>query len=361
MPGHSAEDLGQAYMTQPAAGDYGQEAQQPDAVHEEPVKVSMTVPEGALPGTKLQYAAPDGQELRLTVPDGVPPGSLMTLTQDPVTKQWKCMAEPVESPVPSEMQPHQQQHQSYAAQPAPYSAPAPSERVVGATYVNQTTPVVTYMGGGQVTTTPTPLVTHMVPRVLNHNPLPVNLSYVPPPSAQQAVAMMPSQVIVGQPGVLPVNPSQFNPPRQVPDYPVGEYMEQRPSYTPPPVVMEQRPSYTPPPVLTMGQHVQMGVPGGQQMEPALMASTAKVSPQHIAQQLQQQQQQQVVGQTLSYVPPPVQVMQNSPSYIPPVLGQPQVDAAATSVQMPAVVPTQQGPSITTLPSQEHMLVQQQAQ
>merc|ERR1719410_2284369 len=121
MPGHSAEDLGQAYMTQPAAGDYGQEAQQPDAVHEEPLKVSMVVPEGALPGTKLQYAAPDGQELRLTVPDGVPPGSLMTLTQDPVTKQWKCMA----------------------------------ERVVGATYVNQTTPVVTYMAGGQVTTTPT--------------------------------------------------------------------------------------------------------------------------------------------------------------------------------------------------------------
>merc|ERR1719410_2150676 len=104
------------------------------------------------------------------------------------------------------------------------------------------------------------------------------------------------------------------------------------------------------------------------MEPALMASTAKVSPQHIAQQLQQQQQQQqqqqhgvVVGQTPSYVPPPVQVMQNSPSYMPPVLGQPQGDASATSVQMPAVVPTQQGPSITTLPSQEHMLVQQQAQ
>jgi len=43
--------------------------------------------------------------------------------------------------------------------------------------------------------------------------------------------------------------------------------------------------------------------------------------------------------------------------VPPVLGQPQGDAFATSVQMPAVVPTQQGPSITTLPSQEHMLAQ----
>jgi hypothetical protein len=218
---------------------------------EEPLKVSVVVPKGALPGTKLPCATPDGQELRLTVPDGVPPGSLMILTQDSVTKQWNCMAEPVESPVPSEMQPHQQQRLSYAAQPARYSAPAPSERVVGGAYVNQTTPVVTYKPGGQVTTTTTPFVTHMVPRVLNHHPLPVNLSYVPPPSAQQAVAMMPSQVVVGQPGVLPVNPSQFNPPRQVPDYPVGEYMEQRPSYTPPPVVMEQRPSYTPPPVRQM--------------------------------------------------------------------------------------------------------------
>jgi len=197
-----------------------------------------------------------------------------------------------------------------------------------------------------------------VPRVLNHHPLPVNLSYVPPPSAQQAVAMMPSQVIVGQQVLPSIDPSRFNPPRQVPDYHGGEYMEQRPSYTPPPVVMEQRPSYTPPPVLTMGQHVQMGVPGGQPTEPALMASTAKVCPQHIVQQLQQQQQHGlVIGQTPSYVPPPVQVIQNSPSYMPPVLGQPQGDAAATSVQMPAVVPTQQGPSITTLPSHEHMLAQ----
>merc|ERR1719189_3384180 len=106
----------------------------------------------------------------------------------------------------------------------------------------------------------------------------------------------------------------------------------------------------------MGQHVQMGVPGGQPTEPALMASTTKVSPQHLVQQLQQQHGL-VIGQTPSYVPPPVQVMQNSPSYMPPVLGQPQGDASATSVQMPAVVPTQQGPSITTLPSQEHMLAQ----
>ena len=37
-----------------------------------PQSVSVVVPEGATPGTKLPATAPDGQELDLTVPEGVP-------------------------------------------------------------------------------------------------------------------------------------------------------------------------------------------------------------------------------------------------------------------------------------------------
>jgi len=49
---------------------------------QEPLVITIVVPEEAMPGTKLEYTAPDGQELSLTVPPNVPPGSLMTLTQE---------------------------------------------------------------------------------------------------------------------------------------------------------------------------------------------------------------------------------------------------------------------------------------
>lgn len=59
----------------------------------EPLVITIVVPDEAVPGMKLVYAAPDGQELSLTVPPNVGPGSLMTLTQDPATRVWRCVAE----------------------------------------------------------------------------------------------------------------------------------------------------------------------------------------------------------------------------------------------------------------------------
>ena len=50
----------------------------------------LTVPESAQPGNKLQRRMADGQELVLTMRKAVPPGSLLTLTQNLLTKAWKC-------------------------------------------------------------------------------------------------------------------------------------------------------------------------------------------------------------------------------------------------------------------------------
>jgi len=278
------------------------------------VRVSMVVPDGAAPGTKLTYVAPDGQELRLTVPEGVPPGSVMTLTQDPSTKQWKCMAEPAEPPGGAGEIPPQA---AAPAQPQMHSAlggcqQPVTERVT--TYVTGQPPIVTTyssIGGGAPTVRSMPT---QVPAGQVHGaqlpgaqmlpplgqPMPVNLSYVPPPVAGvNSVAMAPGQVILpaGAPLGAPVP---------------GAVMENRPSYTPPPVaVMENRPSYTPLP---------------QGAAPMVMPT--------------------VLGaQGPSYVPPPVSVMQNPPSYVPP---------PAPGVAMVGTMPagmTQGGPSITTIPSQ----------
>lgn len=313
---------------------------------QEPLTVSLVVPEGVGPGMKLQYDAPDGQELRLTVPDGVPPGSVMTLTQDPVTKQWKCMAEPAENLEGAPQQPQQQQQQyeqyedvmEYHRQPqnhqqqnasAPCTAPAPQERAMPAQQMHQQAPKITTYPAGQA------------PRIVTKStvvhPLPVNLSYVPPPAqVSTSVQMAPGQVILAghpaaaqqrpsytpppisivdrpsftplpqampaapqpmplaaAPATLAADPSQFNPPRQVP-YVVQDGLDRRPSYTPPPQMLPQ-----------------MGPP--------------------------------VVGQTPSYVPPPAMpVIQNSPSYVPPPAGVPMVPM----VQSPSYVPP---PAITTAP------------
>ena len=66
--------------------------EQPDEFVAEPLVITMTVPPGAVPGTKLLCSAPGGQKLRLTVPRGMPAGSVMTLAHDPVTKAWECVA-----------------------------------------------------------------------------------------------------------------------------------------------------------------------------------------------------------------------------------------------------------------------------
>ncbi len=56
------------------------------------LRVKLVVPEGALPGTKLLHTAADGQVLSFIFPEGVRPGSLMTLTKDQLSKQWRGMA-----------------------------------------------------------------------------------------------------------------------------------------------------------------------------------------------------------------------------------------------------------------------------
>mmetsp|Transcript_15559 Transcript_15559/g.34624 ORF Transcript_15559/g.34624 Transcript_15559/m.34624 type:complete len:548 (-) Transcript_15559:58-1701(-) len=279
---------GGVYASTPAPQELEQaphEEAQVQAEEEEPLRVSMVVPEGATPGTKLQYAAPDGQELRLTVPEGVPPGSIMNLTQDPITKQWKCMAEPVDAPEADR-------------------GPAPDPHMERVTYTQGASTIASYPAGQ---------VPMHVPRTYVQQPTSVNLSYVPPPVAGNAsLTMAPGQVL--GPSGLAMDPARFNPPRQMPGYPGGETMlDQRPSYTPPPVtVMGQRPSYTPLPGETMGGPA-MQMVLGPHGEMGLMASTAAVQPQQLPPHV-------VLGQTPSYVPPPVTMIQNRPSYVPPEVG-----------------------------------------
>jgi len=234
--------------------------------------VTLTVPDNATPGTKLQYKAPDGQELRLTVPEGVPPGSIMSLTQDPVSKQWKCMAEPADPP------PEQQRHEQPVMQ-AQAMAPGPCSSMPSAA-----------------------MASHLHMR--QAFPSPVNLSYVPPPV--MGVHPQGSTSILPGPGQM--DSSRFNPPRAY--LPGPPSIDQHPSYTPP-IMMEQRPSYIPmPEVLPVMQ------PGP------------------------------LMGQTASYVPPPMHVVQQqqqqSPSYVPPVA-------------MPMTGPSLDGPgpSINTLPQPGH--------
>ncbi|CAJ1394341.1 unnamed protein product [Effrenium voratum] len=139
-----------------------------DCIPVEEQEITLTVPAIAQPGMKLQYRTPDGQELRLTVPEGVPPGSVLTLTQDPATKQWKCMAEPADEP-PDFPYPSQapQAPVAYPAQPSTlpmaqaYPAQGPPQRAV-------------------------------------------NLSFVPPPVPAQSYA------------ATQMDPARFNPPRQDP-------------------------------------------------------------------------------------------------------------------------------------------------
>eukprot|EP00443_Scrippsiella_acuminata_P088332 CAMPEP_0115448830 /NCGR_PEP_ID=MMETSP0271-20121206/40688_1 /TAXON_ID=71861 /ORGANISM="Scrippsiella trochoidea, Strain CCMP3099" /LENGTH=156 /DNA_ID=CAMNT_0002874953 /DNA_START=122 /DNA_END=588 /DNA_ORIENTATION=- len=66
-----------------------------------PASFTVVVPEDAVPGAPLKHTTPDGKELDLVVPAGVPPGSVLTLTQDPATGGWSCTAEPSSPSRPS--------------------------------------------------------------------------------------------------------------------------------------------------------------------------------------------------------------------------------------------------------------------
>jgi len=215
-------------------------------VEEEPVRIfgmiSMVVPEGATTGTKLLYDAPDGQELRLTVPEGVGPGSVMSLEQDPVSKVWRCMADPARSP-----------------EPEPASAAREAGDVRGGseeegprTYVE---PFARMYASGR--DTPRMATLPRVTPVLEHQAVqrPVKLSTVLLPAGPvAAVPKVPSFT----PPPLVMRQDQrasCTPAPQAPGYappPTALVQEQRLSYTPPPqALLEQRPSYTPPPAMVL--------------------------------------------------------------------------------------------------------------
>lgn len=52
--------------------------------------ISVPVPEGSVPGTLLHHQMPNGRVLDITHPEGVPAGSTLLLTQDPVTRAWNA-------------------------------------------------------------------------------------------------------------------------------------------------------------------------------------------------------------------------------------------------------------------------------
>lgn len=243
-----------------------------EAPFEEPLRIEIVVPEGALPGHKLTCKTPDNQELRLTVPEGVPPGSIMNLTQDPVTKAWKCMAEPADSPEEYEQPPvyeapdtmpivrRYEAPQSYAPPPVGipqgiYSGTNPGG--TAATYYDGRPPplVTTYATVPQQhQQQPYQQPISIPSRSLVGHQMPVNLSYVPQPVVQSSVTMPPGQVILagGHPPLATVVDAGQ---RQFFGHPGGEgyALEQRPSYVPPVVMHSQQPSYTPPPVAMMGE------------------------------------------------------------------------------------------------------------
>jgi len=341
---------------------------------EEPLVVSLVVPDEAGPGTKLQYTAPDGQELRLSVPDGVPPGSLMTLFQDPVTKMWRCEAEPPED---DGEEPYEEQSGTMhigGTYPAPstaaianYTAPAqqsPGPAMAFASPAGRLIP----------TGAPSTTVTTVTRQVVGHgHPKAVNLSYVPPPAATASgdrPSYTPPPPAVGAmasytpPPVYGGGMASYTPPV------VGAMAPQHASYTPPKQVAmaEQRPSYAPPPMMMQQQQHASYTP-----PPAQLGNMPSYTPPPGA---------LYMHQGPSYTPPPM-AMEQRPSYTPPSMlpngfghaVDPSMMATTAEVRPVAVSSTAMagivgiagathpaaGPSITTLPpnSQEHVLLPQQ--
>jgi len=354
---------------------------------EEPPVIELYVPDDALPGTKLEWIAPDGQELRLTVPEGVPPGSLMTLSQDPATGKWKCMAEPGEPEEHLVLPSVRGGGATYETSPG-YTVPA-TDYAVSPGLVAEAPPVTRYRTSHPGTSVSSAARPVTAGRPVNHSYMPgqgdhvytppvlvatpMRPSYTPPPVVH-TVTRAPSYTPPGGSSAL-IRPPSYVPPPTVqqpsltarPSYtppPVVERMpsytptpvvvrESRPSYTPPPVaVLEQRPSYTPLPQILAGGVSHSHPSGGASHshpvarvsrptpEASIMATTVSIQPQQIVQQLG-------AGQAASYVPPPATIVQASPSYIPPVLPVAYPQAGQEGVAS--------GPSITTLPPQDQMI------
>jgi len=274
---------------------------------EEPVSFTIAVPQGMQPGMKLHHTAPDGQDLRLSIPDNVAPGSLLTLTQDPVNKTWSCTAEPADLSM------------SYAHSTRQMMDPHAVTR---------------FHPTGQAPTVTT--ITRVDPMQQPMGPMPVALSYVPPPAV--TIEGHPSY----QPPPMAMMTQQQRPSYQPPPVP----LVQRHSYTPPPVsIAQQRPSYTPPPGVVATNHLVM--PNMVQGGCPITTAPLPMAPQ----------------QHHSYVPPPAAGVVQSSSYVPPVQPLPGFapPPGGGSLHMPAA----QGPSITTLPTgqltaahQQHHMQQQ---
>lgn len=184
----------------------------------------------------------------------------------------------------------------------------------------------------------------------------------------QRSLMQPAPIYGAPPSTLSGDPSQFNPPRQMPGMD-GHVREHRPSYTPPSVggfVQENRPSYTPPPVHVM-EHRPSYTP--------LPAGTVLPTPQMGAMTNAAQHGQTIIHHHQAgpmynappvmshapYAPPLHHVMPNNPSYVPPVvMGQTGqvIDGMATSVHQPIAMHAMHAPHMEMQPG-AHFLPQGQ--
>jgi len=301
----------------------------------EPLVITIVVPDEAVAGTKLVYSAPDGQELSLTVPPNVPPGSLMTLTQDPATRVWRCVAEealdgggPVASGAPSAAPEPRREEQE--PQPLMFTIRVPDGAYPGMKLhhvapdgqdLRLTVPESVPPGSQMILT-----LDHATRRwkcIAEPSDSAPQASYAPhpqfagPPPAQfvgpQPAGQAPTlQTFVRQDAArqMPVNLSYVPPvaaaePWQPPCAPA--YGHTAPgygqpaaaaSYAPPPMVIQQHHSYTPPAAASY-------VPPPQQV-PSYVPAMAVPA----------QGPCMPPAVVLSYVPPPVLAAEPSVSYVP---------------------------------------------
>lgn len=289
----------------------------------EPLVITIVVPDEAAAGNKLVYAAPDGQELSLTVPPNVPPGSLMTLTQDPVTRVWRCVAEEALDSGP-------------AAPVAPFAAPEPRReeqelqplmftiRVPDGAYPGMKLHHVAPDGQDLRLTVPesVPPGSQMIltlDRVTRRwkciaEPVePVPLAQLPrpcagPPPGPQPVGQAPTMTTFVRQDArqLPVNLSYVPPvvagePWQHPRLPAAASFASpvAASYVPPPLVLQQHPSYTPPAAASY-------VPSPQQASSYVPALAMPAQGSYVPPAV-----------VVSYVPPPAAIVaEHSASYTP---------------------------------------------
>eukprot|EP00419_Tripos_fusus_P014350 CAMPEP_0172749140 /NCGR_PEP_ID=MMETSP1074-20121228/146629_1 /TAXON_ID=2916 /ORGANISM="Ceratium fusus, Strain PA161109" /LENGTH=276 /DNA_ID=CAMNT_0013581029 /DNA_START=38 /DNA_END=864 /DNA_ORIENTATION=- len=203
------------------------------------MNVNLIVPDGAGPGQKLGYVAPDGRDLRLTIPEGVGPGCPLTLRKDPFTGDWDCIAD-----IYSLEEAHSGMSSPRSASPddvvltyaAPVSAHQPLQVLPQEVPVGAHQPLqVTYRAPTVVVKHPPVFVSGPPTYTVSQTPA-RSLSYVPPPMSPVGIVLRPSYTPPPQPQLLrqripPANPMQ----------------QQAGSYTPPPVaqVLVERHSFVP--------------------------------------------------------------------------------------------------------------------